>query len=435
MTTRITGFRTYDARFPTNETKTGSDAVHHDGNHSAAYIVLETDTGLRGCGLAFTIGSGNNVVVAAIEELIDRTQLIGTSLESITSSMGEFWQRLANDSQLRWLGPQKGVIHLATAAVVNAVWDLWAKKENKPLWRLLTDLSPEQIVDCIPWQHISDALRPEEALAMLQASKASQQERIDELRERGYPAYTTSTGWMGYSDEQIRELCRAGIRDGWTHFKIKVGRDTADDSRRCRIIREEIGEERVLMVDANQIWDVDQAIEHMKVLAVYRPLWIEEPTSPDDVLGHKRVAEAMRPLGIGVATGEHCQNRVMFKQFLQAGAIDFCQIDAVRLGGVNEVLAVLLLAAKFNVPVCPHAGGVGLCEHVQHFAIFDYACVSASLDRRVVEYVDHLHEHFVNPVIIKGGNYMLPDAPGFSTEMKEPSLQAYTHHERAQIPA
>ena len=329
---------------------------------------------------------------------------------------------LTGDSQLRWVGPEKGVIHLATAALVNAVWDLWAKSEGKPVWRMLCEMTPEQIVGCIDFRYITDALSPGEALGILRAHAPGRQARIAEMERDGYPAYTTSAGWLGYTDEQLRQICRTALAEGWTHFKIKVGADIEDDIRRCSIIRAEIGN-RKLMMDANQRWDVGEAIANMRRLAQFDPWWIEEPTSPDDVLGHATIARAVAP--IGVATGEHCQNRVVFKQLLQANAIAFCQIDSCRLGGVNEILAVLLMAAKYGVPVCPHAGGVGLCEYVQHLSIFDYVCVSASLENRLLEFVDHLHEHFVDPVRMKNGRYMPPVMPGYSITMKPASLDAH----------
>jgi L-fuconate dehydratase len=338
--------------------------------------------------------------------------------------MGAFWRMITGDSQLRWVGPEKGVIHLATAAVVNAVWDLWAKLEGKPVWRLLCGMTPEEIVRCIDFRYITDALTPEEALAILRDNAPTRAARIAEMERDGYPAYTTSAGWLGYADEQLRKLCQDALAEGWTHFKIKVGADIEDDIRRCTIIREEIGD-RKLMMDANQRWDVGESIHNMRKLARFNPWWIEEPTSPDDVLGHATIAKAIAP--IGVATGEHCQNRVLFKQLLQAQAISFCQIDSCRLGGVNEVLAVLLMAKKFGVPVCPHAGGVGLCEYVQHLSIFDYVCVSASLENRLLEFVDHLHEHFVDPVQMKNGRYMPPQHPGYSITMKPASLDAHEY--------
>ena len=422
MAIKITDIISSDIRFPTSDSLDGSDAMNTHPNYSAAYAVLKTDSAVEGHGLTFTIGRGNELCVAAIEAL--KPLVVGLTMEPGVD-MGSIWKRLTSDSQLRWVGPEKGVIHLATAAVVNALWDLYARVEGKPLWKLLADMSPEQIVACIPFSYITDALTPEEALEILKRHEPTKQQRTAKIIERGYPAYTTSAGWLGYSDEKVRALVRAGLEHGWTHFKMKVGRDVNEDLRRAKIIRDEIGWECKLMMDANQVWDVSEAIQHMKKLAQFRPHWIEEPTSPDDVLGHARIARAIEP--IGVATGEHCQNRVMFKQLLQAGAINFCQIDCCRLGGVNEVLAVLLMAAKFGVPVCPHAGGVGLCEYVQHISIFDYVAVSACLENRIVEYVDHLHEHFVTPVVINGDRYMPPTEPGFSIEIKPESLKRYQY--------
>ena len=400
----------------------GSDAVNVDPDYSAAYVILRTDSsGLEGHGLTFTNGRGNDVVCVAIEALGRRFS--GRTLESLTADLAAFWYSVAGDTQLRWLGPEKGVIHLATGALVNAVWDLYAKAEAKPLWKLLVDMTPEQLVSAIPFRYITDALTSKDALEILRRHEGTKAEREAEMRERGYPAYTTSAGWLGYSDEKIRRLVREGIERGWTHFKMKVGAKLDDDMRRAQLIRDEIGPDRTLLMDANQVWDVAQAIEWMKELARFKPMWIEEPTSPDDVLGHAAIARAVAP--IGVATGEACHNRVMFKQFLQAKALDFCQVDSCRLGGVNEVLAVLLMAARFGVPVCPHAGGVGLCEYVQHLSIFDYIAVSGSLENRRVEFVDHLHEHFVYPVEIRNGNYVAPLAPGYSIEMKPESIKEY----------
>ncbi|HEX6716420.1 MAG TPA: L-fuconate dehydratase [Pyrinomonadaceae bacterium] len=411
-----------DIRFPTSNSLDGSDAMNVNPNYSAAYVVLKTDSEQEGHGLTFTIGRGNELCVAAIEAL--KPLVVGLTIDSGVD-MGAVWKRLTSDSHLRWVGPEKGVIHLATAAVVNALWDLYARVEGKPLWKVLADMTPEQIVSCVPFSYISDALTPEEALAILKRHEPTKSHRIDKMLALGYPAYTTSAGWLGYPDEKVRVLVREGIERGWTHFKMKVGRNLKDDLRRARLIRDEIGWDRKLMMDANQVWEVSEAIHYMKELAQFRPYWIEEPTSPDDVLGHARIARAIEP--IGVATGEHCQNRVMFKQLMQAGAISFCQIDSCRLGGVNEVLAVLLMAAKFGVPVCPHAGGVGLCEYVQHLSMFDYIAVSACLDRRIVEYVDHLHEHFVTPVVMNGDRYMPPMEPGYSIEMKAESLAHYEY--------
>jgi L-fuconate dehydratase len=422
MPTKITNVIVRDIRFPTSLTLDGSDAVNTDPDYSATYVVLQTERAhLRGYGLTFTNGRGNEVTVAAVHAL--KHHLLGRTLESLTEDFAGFWLRISSDSQVRWLGPEKGAIHLATGALVNAVWDLYARSEGKPVWKLLVDMSPEQLVACIPFRHITDALTPQEAIAILKRNESTKADREKEMHAVGYPAYTTSAGWLGYSDKKVRDLVRAGLAEGWAHFKMKVGRDLNDDVRRAAIIREEIGPSRKLMMDANQIWDVDQAIEWMKPLARFQPWWIEEPTSPDDVLGHAKIAKAVAP--IGVATGEACQNRVIFKQLLQAGAISFCQIDSCRLAGVNEVLAVILMAAKFGVPVCPHAGGVGLCEYVQHLSLFDYIAVSGSLNNRITEYVDHLHEHFVYPVLMKDGRYLPPLDPGYSIEMKEESLDRY----------
>lgn len=423
----ITDVRFKDVRFPTSRTLDGSDAMNADPDYSAAYVILTTDhpDGYEGHGLTFTIGRGNDICVKAIAALAPLIK--GLSMEEITGDMAGFWRNMVGDSQLRWLGPEKGVIHLATAAVVNAVWDLYAKMAGKPLWELISDMSPEELVSCIDFTYITDALTPEEALDLLRKQAPTKAERKAHLRERGYPAYTTSAGWLGYSDEKIRRLSREAIAEGFTHLKMKVGANLEDDIRRASILREEIGPNRKLMMDANQKWDVDQAIEWMRALAQFNPWWIEEPTNPDDILGHRKIREALRP--IGVATGEHGHNRVIFKQLLQAGAIDFCQIDSCRLGGVNEILAVLLMAAKFDVPVCPHAGGVGLCEYVQHLSMIDYVAISGTMDRRIIEYVDHLHEHFEEPVQIRNGCYMPPHNPGYSITMKAQSLTDYAFPE------
>jgi L-fuconate dehydratase len=399
--------------------------MNRDPDYSAAYVVLETDhpAGLEGHGLTFTIGRGTELCVTAVELLSG--QVAGRTLEAIASDMAGFWRGLVADSQLRWLGPEKGVVHLATAALVNAVWDLYAKVEAKPLWKLLSDMSPEKLVACVDFRYIDDALSPDEALDILRLNVATRPAREMEMLRDGFPAYTTSAGWLGYSDEKIQTLAKQAIAAGFNDLKMKVGGDPESDLRRARILRAAIGPDRRLMLDANQVWGVEQAITAVDALAEVDPWWIEEPTSPDDVLGHQRIREAIQP--IGVATGEHVHNRVMFKQLMQAGAIDFCQIDSCRLGGVNEVIAVLLLAAKFGVPVCPHAGGVGLCEYVQHLAIFDYIAVGASLDNRVCEYVDHLHEHFVDPVKVARGRYHAPIAPGYSIEMRKESLATYAY--------
>ena len=421
MAVIITELRVQDIRFPTSQLLDGSDAMNRDPDYSAAYVILRTDSagGLEGHGLTFTIGRGNEIVVAAVEAL--RPMIVGQDFDKFVSAPGKFWRHLTGDSQLRWIGPEKGAIHLATAAVVNALWDLYAKREGKPLWRLLSAFTPEQLVACLDFRYLTDALTPDEALAILRSKAPTRAQRIAQLERDGYPAYTTSAGWLGYADEKIIRLCRDGIAAGWNHFKIKVGADHADDLRRAALIRREIGPDRKLMMDANQRWDVGEAIAKMQDLAAFQPWWIEEPTSPDDVLGHATIARALEPLGIGVATGEHGMNRVLFKQLLQARAISFCQIDSCRLGGVNEILAVYLMAAKFGVPVCPHAGGVGLCEYVQHLQMWDFVCVSGSVENRLIEYVDHLHEHFLDPCVIRGGNYLPPQLPGYSIEMKPES--------------
>jgi len=423
MPITITGLSVRDIRFPTSRSLTGSDAMNKDPDYSAAYLVLHTDSpeGHEGHGLVFTIGRGNEICVAAIEAM--KPLVLGRKLESFTADMGAFWRHITGDSQLRWIGPEKGAIHLATGAIVNAVWDLWAKVMGKPVWRLIADMTPEELVRCIDFRYITDAITPDEALEILRRNANTKAERIAELEATGYPSYTTSVGWLGYDDDKLRRLCREALANGWDHIKVKVGANIDEDLRRCRIIREEIGWERKLMLDANQVWEVDEAIENMKRLAEVKPWWIEEPTNPDDILGHARIAAAVAP--IGVATGEVCHNRVMFKQLMQANAIKFCQIDSCRLGGVNEVLAVLLMAAKFNILVCPHAGGVGLCEHVQHLAMIDYVCISASMEDRLVEYVEHLHEHFLDPVVMRNGRYMPPTAPGYSIEMKPESLDEH----------
>jgi L-fuconate dehydratase len=418
---RITDFEIIDLRFPTSRTNAGTDAMHADPDYSAAYVVLKTDADLEGHGFTFTIGRGNEICVEAIRAF--RPIVVGRTLEEITDEPAAFWRSLASDSQLRWLGPEKGVIHISMAAIVNAVWDLHAKRERKPLWKLLADMAPQQIVRCIDFRYITDALTADEAIDLLARQEKTKPEREAQLRREGLPAYTTSAGWMGYSDERIRALCREAVADGWTHFKVKVGGAPEDDARRLALVREEIGPERRLMIDANQSWGVDEAIERVRALSQFDLWWIEEPTSPDDILGHAAIAKGVRP--VGVATGEHCHNRIIFKQLLQANAISFCQIDSCRLGGVNENLAVILMAAKFGVPVCPHAGGVGLCELVQHLSIFDYIAVAGRMDDRITEFVDHLHEHFIDPVVIRRGRYMVPETPGYSSTIKPETRAAY----------
>ncbi len=419
---KITDLKVMDLRFPTSAQLDGSDAMNPDPDYSAAYVVLETDApALAGHGLTFTIGRGNEICCAAIEAL--RPRVVGLRLEWVVDDMGRFWRHLTSDSQLRWIGPDKGAMHLATGAVVNAVWDLWARSVAKPLWRLVAELSPEEFVRCIDFRYITDCITPAEALALLQRRAAGKSERLALLERDGYPCYTTSAGWLGYPDERLRELCAQAIAAGFSHIKVKVGRDLADDIRRLAIVREAIGPERELMIDANQVWEVDQAIAWVRELQFARPWFIEEPTSPDDVEGHRRIRAAVAP--VKVATGEMCQNRIVFKQFIMREALDVVQVDACRLGGVNEVLAVLLMAAKYELPVCPHAGGVGLCEYVQHLAMIDYLCVAGTHAGRVAEYVDHLHEHFVNPCEVRNAAYVVPRAPGFSIEIKPAARERF----------
>lgn len=426
MSIRITHLSVRDIRFPTSRSLDGSDAMNSAPDYSASYVVLHTDSaqGLEGHGLTFTIGRGNEICVAAVQSLAPL--IVGLTLEEITADMGNFWHNITvGDSQLRWLGPEKGVIHLATAAIVNAVWDLWAKTEAKPVWKLLADMTPEQLVACLDFSYVTDAITPDEAIALLRRQEPGKAKREAQMLQEGYPAYTTAPGWLGYSEEKMRRLAREAVADGWTHFKQKIGANLEDDMRRAAILREEIGWERTLMMDANQVWSVDESVANMRRLAAFNPWWIEEPTSPDDILGHATIRTRIAP--IGVATGEHCHNRVMFKQMFQAQALDFCQLDAARLGGLNEVLIVLLMAAKFDVPVCPHGGGVGLCEYVQNISLFDYIAVSGSLKNRVLEYVDHLHEHFLEPVVIRNGRYMPPQRPGYSIEMTAETLERYQY--------
>lgn len=422
--TSITSVTVTDIRFPTSQTMDGSDAMNKDGDYSAAYVAIWTDDpALSGFGFTFTIGRGNDLCVEAARQR--SLPLIGRDVTELVGDLGGIYRELQSDSQLRWLGPEKGVIHLALAAVMNAVWDLAARVAGKPLWRLLAEMTPEQLVDAADLRYLSDALTRDEALEILTTLAPTRAERIEEISATGYPCYTTSAGWLGYSDDKLRRLCQEAVDSGYRHVKLKVGADLDEDIRRLTIAREVIGSDAALMIDANQVWDVPQAIEWVTALASFRPLWIEEPTSPDDVLGHAAIRRAVAP--IGVASGEHGMNRVLFKQMFQAEALDYCQLDAARLGSVNEVLAVYLLAKKFEVPVCPHAGGVGLCELVQHLSIFDYVAVSGSLDGRVTEYVDHLHEHFVDPCIVEAGAYRVPTLPGYSAEIAASSIEEFRY--------
>ena len=417
----ITSVRVIDLRFPTSRQSIGSDAVNKDPDYSAAYCILETGIELRGHGLTFTLGRGTDLVVQAIEYL--SRYVVGRTVSSLTEDLCAFSRLLTDDTQFRWLGPEKGVIHLAAGALINAVWDLYARVEGKPLWQLLADLDPDQILRAVDFRYIDDALSHDEARDLLLRARTGQAERRRLLLADGYPAYTTSVGWFGYSEDKIRRLSREALADGWTHFKLKVGGDPAEDLRRGHIVREEIGWSNHLMVDANQKWGVLEAISRTEQLAELKPWWMEEPTSPDDILGHARIRREVP--AVRIATGEHCQNRIMFKQFLQAEAIDVLQLDSCRVAGVNENLAILLLAAKFNIPVCPHAGGVGLCEYVQHLSAFDFLSVSATMQNRVIEFVDHLHEHFLTPVVIRNGRYRMPTAPGYSIEIKPESLERF----------
>jgi L-fuconate dehydratase len=421
MIMKITGLRTHDLRFPTSASLDGSDAMNPDPDYSAAYVIVETDGPLTGHGLTFTIGRGNEVVVAAIRAL--EARLVGLELHWITENPGRFWHHITGDSQLRWIGPDKGAMHLATGAVVNAVWDLMAKAAGKPVWRLVADMTPEQLVAIIDFRYLTDAITPAEALMIFRAAEAGKAERLATLEAEGYPCYTTSAGWLGYSNEKLTRLAQEAVDAGFNHIKMKVGRDLDDDIRRLEIVRRIIGPDRFLMIDANQVWEVDEAIDWVRELKPFNPYFIEEPTSPDDVEGHRKIREAVAP--VRVATGEMCQNRILFKQFITRGAIDIVQIDACRIGGLNEVLSVLLMAAKYKLPVWPHAGGVGLCEYVQHLSMIDYLVVSGTKEGRVIEYVDHLHEHFLDPCVIKDAAYMPPGASGFSIEMKPASIASY----------
>ncbi len=422
--TRIVDMQVLDLRFPTSLHRDGSDAMNPDPDYSAAYVVLKTDGPHQGHGLTFTIGRGNDVCCAAIGAM--RHLVVGLDMDWVAADMGRFWRHVTSDSQLRWIGPDKGAIHLATGAVVNAVWDLWAKIAGKPVWRLVADMSPEEVVRCIDFRYITDCITPSEALALLRAREPGKAERIATLERGGYQCYTTSAGWLGYDDDKLRRLCREAVDAGFGFIKMKVGRDRADDIRRLTIARDEVGPDINLMIDANQVWEVDQAIGWVRELAFARPWFIEEPTSPDDIEGHRKIREGVAP--VKVATGEMCQNRIVFKQLIMRGAIDIVQIDACRLGGVNEVMAVLLMAAKYGLPVCPHAGGVGLCEYVQHLAMIDYVSIAGTKEGRVVEYVDHLHEHFLDPCVVKDAAYMPPQRPGFSIEMRAETLRDYQFH-------
>jgi L-fuconate dehydratase len=426
---RISALETHDIRFPTSRDFHGSDAMNPDPDYSAAYVVLRTDEpdGRSGHGLVFTIGRGNDVQTAACAAL--HHLVVGQDVNSMVSDPGGFARRLTDDSQLRWLGPEKGVMHMAVGAVVNAAWDLAARLQNKPLWRVIADMSPEETVGCIDFRYLRDALTPSEALHLLREAEGGKQQRIEYLMRHGYPAYTTSPGWLGYSDEDLARRARQAVADGFRCIKIKVGLNLEDDRRRCRLVREAIGSDIGLAVDANQRWDRDEAIAWIRELTPYGVAWVEEPTSPDDVLALQAIRHAVQP--VPVSTGEHTQNRILFKQFLQAKAVDLIQIDATRVGGVNENLAILLLAHKFGVRVFPHAGGVGLCELVQHLAMADFVAISGQMEDRAIEYVDHLHEHFLDPVRVSKGRYLAPMAPGFSAEISAQTLRDYRYPDGA----
>ncbi|KAK8869975.1 hypothetical protein IAR55_000545 [Kwoniella newhampshirensis] len=447
---KIASFSVHDIRFPTNVTGDGTDAMNKECDYSAAYIVVKTDGDLKGQGMTFTIGRGNEIVCFAIEQIANR--IIGMEVDTIFGDMGAFWDFLVSDPQHRWLGPEKGVIHIATAAISNALWDMYAKSAGKPLWKLIVDFTPEEFVKATAFRYITDAITKEEALALLKAKESGKKTREEEVIKRGYPAYTTSVGWLGYSDEKVKRLTKDALNQGFNHFKLKVGADPEDDLRRGRLIRSIIDDPAnmpkdrkpidpasikdknagptgcVLMVDANQVWDVSQAIDYMHKLEPLKPWFIEEPTAPDDAVGHAEIRKALKSINIGVATGEHAHNRMVFKQLLKLDAIDVCQIDSCRLGGVNEVLSVLLMSAKYGIPVCPHAGGVGLCEYVIHLSLIDFIAVSGSYERNVLEFVDHLHEHFLYPVSINDeGRYNVPLDPkgGYSIEMFDQSMADY----------
>lgn len=428
MTNKIISLAAYDVRFPTSEHFDGSDAINVDPDYSAAYIVLQTERGDQGFGLIFTIGRGNNLCCQAVEEM--RHHVLGADLEVIKADIAGFYDELRSDSQIRWLGPEKGVIHMAVGGIINAVWDLWARTERKPVWRLLADMTPETFVSCLDFRYVTDAITEQEALEIVRRNSATKQSRIAHLQQAGYPAYTTSPGWLRYSDDKLRRLCRHAVSQGFQHIKIKVGANIENDIRRCRIARESIGADVRLMVDANQAWEVDQAIEWMRHLEPFSPWFIEEPTSPDDVFGHKKIRRALN--GIRVATGEHCQNRIIFKQFIMNEAIDIVQIDPCRLAGLNEILTVYMVAAKYGKLVCPHAGGVGLCEYAQHLSMIDYAQISGEIGDRVIEYVDHLHEHFEDPCRVRNGAYIAPTRPGFSIKMHSATIKKYRYPDGAE---
>ncbi|CAG9822126.1 unnamed protein product [Phaedon cochleariae] len=422
---KIVSLDVKDMRFPTSLHADGSDAMHTDPDYSCAYVIIRLQNGLEGYGLTFTLGRGTEIVVEAIRTL--SSIVVGKVVTDIYKEFGAFWRSLTSESQLRWIGPEKGVTHLATAAIINALWDLWGRLVKKPVWQLLADMEPEQLVSCIDFRYLSNVITKEEALELLKKGREGREERMNVLLQKGYPCYTTQAGWLGYSNDKIRELANKFLNAGFTAFKLKVGKNLQDDIQRLEFVRNIIGWDRTLMVDANQVWEVQEAIDWMKHLAKFKPLWIEEPTSPDDVLGHAEIARALKPLGISIASGEMCCNRVLFKQFLQADAIQYCQIDSARIGGVNEILSVYLMAKKLGVKVCPHAGGVGLCEMVQHLQMWDFVALSGTSEGKWVEYVDQQHEQFVYPTVIENAHYLAPRAPGYNTELTKEALENYVY--------
>ncbi|KAH8897373.1 enolase C-terminal domain-like protein [Thozetella sp. PMI_491] len=419
---KIIGYKSYDLRFPTSLDASGSDAMNPAGDYSASHILLKTNTDLIGHGIAFTIGRGNDLCTSAAAMIAER--LVGKTLGELFENMGQTWRYLVADSQLRWIGPEKGVIHLGLSSCINALWDLWGRYLNKPVWKIVYDMTPEELVACIDFRYIVDALTPEEALEILRGLEPTKAARLEDAKKnRAVPAYTTQAGWLGFSDERMIELIQQNLADGMDKFKLKVGGDIEEDRRRMKIARDAIGYDRWLAVDANQVWNVPESIEKMKMLAEFKPLFIEEPTSPDDILGHAAIRKALKPYGIGVATGEHCQNRVMFKQLLQGEAIDYCQVDACRLGGVNEVIAVMLMAKKFNIPVIPHSGGIGLNEYTQHLALINYLSVAG--EQSLLEHINSFSEVLVYPVKTADGFFVTPWESGYSVEYKPEALEKY----------